>query len=290
MVRIVVWTFWISLSNHTMQTPINPFKLALQNRQPQIGLWLSLADSYATEISAGAGFDWLLIDGEHAPNDLRSLLQQLQTIAGYPGTHPIARVPLGHGHVGEMLIKQYLDLGATTLLIPMVDTAEQARAVVQAARYPQDNGQGGIRGMAGARASRFGRYPRYAHEANAQVCVLVQAESQTALDNLDAIAAVDGVDGVFIGPADLSASMGHVGQLTHPVVQAAITQAISRINRAGKAAGILSADEDLAQQYLELGALFVAVGLDASLLARHTSALAARFKATPTTPTRAGVY
>jgi 4-hydroxy-2-oxoheptanedioate aldolase len=198
MVRIVVWTFWISLFNHTMQTPINPFKLALQNRQPQIGLWLSLADSYATEISAGAGFDWLLIDGEHAPNDLRSLLQQLQTIAGYPGTQPIARVPLGHGHVGEMLIKQYLDLGATTLLVPMVDTAEQAKAVVRAARYPQDDGQGGIRGMAGARASHFGRYPRYAHEANAQVCVLVQAESQTALDNLDAIAAVDGVDGVFI--------------------------------------------------------------------------------------------
>ncbi len=296
MVRIVVWTFWISLFNHTMQTPINPFKLALQNKQAQIGLWLSLADSYATEISAGAGFDWLLIDGEHAPNDLRSLLQQLQTIAGYPGTHPIARVPLGHGHVGEMLIKQYLDLGATTLLIPMVDTAEQAKAVVRAARYPQDNddrgrsGGGGIRGMAGARASRFGRYPRYAIEANAQVCVLVQAESQTALDNLDAIAAVDGVDGVFIGPADLSASMGYVGQLTHPAVQAAILDAIARINRAGKAAGILSADEDLAQQYLELGALFVAVGLDASLLARHTNALAARFKATPTSPARAGMY
>ena len=273
-----------------MQLPINPFKLALQNKQAQIGLWLSLADSYATEISAGAGFDWLLIDGEHAPNDLRSILQQLQTIAAYPGTHPIARLPLGHGHVGEMLIKQYLDLGVTTLLVPMVDTAEQAKAVVRAARYPQDNGQGGIRGMAGARASRFGRYPSYAHEANAQVCILVQAETQTALNNLDAIAAVDGVDGVFIGPADLSASMGYVGQFAHPVVQAAILDAIARINRAGKAAGILSADEGLAKHYLELGALFVAVGLDASLLARHTSALAARFKAMPTAPARAGVY
>ncbi|MGB4116175.1 MAG: aldolase/citrate lyase family protein [Polaromonas sp.] len=279
-----------------MQTPINTFKLALQNKQPQIGLWLSLADSYATEISAGAGFDWLLIDGEHAPNDLRSILQQLQTIAAYPGTHPIARVPLGHGHVGEMLIKQYLDLGVTTLLVPMVDTAEQAKAVVRAARYPQDDdhmgrsGGGGIRGMASARASRFGRYPDYAHEANAQVCILVQAETQTALDNLDAIAAVDGVDGVFIGPADLSASMGYVGQFAHPVVQAAILDAIARINRAGKAAGILSADEGLAKHYLELGALFVAVGLDASLLARHTSALAARFKAMPTAPASAGVY
>jgi 4-hydroxy-2-oxoheptanedioate aldolase len=273
-----------------MQTPINPFKLALQNRQVQIGLWLSLADGYAADICAGAGFDWLLIDGEHAPNDLRRVLQQLQTIAAYPATHPIARLPLGHGHVGEMLIKQYLDLGVTTLLVPMVDTAEQAKAVVRAARYPQDDGQGGIRGMAGTRASRFGRYPRYAHEANAQVCVLVQAETQTALDNLDAIAAVDGVDGVFIGPADLSASMGFVGQPTHPTVQAAITDAMARINRAGKAAGILWADEALAKHYLELGALFVAVGLDANLLARHTSALAARFKALPKSLPAGSVY
>lgn len=264
-----------------MQTPINPFKLALQNKQPQIGLWLGLADAYSTEICAGAGFDWLLLDGEHAPNDLRSLLQQLQTIAGYPGVNSIARVPMGHGHVGEMLIKQYLDLGATTLLVPMVDTPEQAQALVRAVRYPQDDderGKGGIRGMAGARASRFGRYPNYAMEANAQVCLLVQAESQAALDNLDAIAAVEGVDGVFIGPADLSASMGYVGQLTHPQVLAAIENAIARINRAGKAAGILTTDETLANRYLELGALFVAVGLDTSLLARHTSALLQRFK------------
>ena len=273
-----------------MQTPINAFKLALQNKQAQIGLWLSLADSYATEISAGAGFDWLLIDGEHAPNDLRSVLQQLQTIAAYPNTHPVARLPMGHGHVGEMLVKQYLDLGATTLMIPMVDTADQARALVRAARYPQDDDKGGIRGMAGARASRFGRYPLYAHEANAQVCVLVQAETQTALDNLDEIAAVDGVDGVFIGPADLSASMGYVGQLTHPVVQAAIVEAIARINKAGKAAGILATDEVLAKQHLELGALFVAVGLDASLLARHSSALAARFKAPQKTLSAASLY
>ncbi len=262
-----------------MQTPINPFKLALKNKQPQIGLWLGLCDAYATEICAGAGFDWLLIDGEHAPNDLRSTLQQLQAIAGYPGVHAIARVPMGHGHVGEMLIKQYLDLGATTLLVPMVDTTEQAEAVVRAARYPESNGKGGIRGMGGARGSRFGRYPNYAHEANAQVCVLVQAETQTALNNLEAIAQVQGVDGIFIGPADLSASMGHPGNLTHPEVLAAIASAIARINAAGKAAGILSADEALAQQYLDLGALFVAVGLDTNLLVRHTSALASRFKA-----------
>lgn len=266
-----------------MQLPINLFKQALQHKQPQIGLWLSLADGYATEISAGAGFDWLLIDGEHAPNDLRSVLQQLQTIAAYPGSRPVARLSMGHGHVGEMLVKQYLDLGVTTLLIPMVDTAEQARALVRAARYPQYDAQGtnigGIRGMAGARASRWGRYPAYAHEANAQVCLLVQAETQTALDNLDAIAATDGVDGVFIGPADLSASLGHVANPGHPDVQVAIESAINRIVKAGKAAGILTTDEKLARHYMALGCTFVAVGLDTNLLVRHTSALAASFKA-----------
>lgn len=261
-----------------MQTPVNIFKQALQNKQAQIGLWMGLADSYGAEICAGAGFDWLLIDAEHAPNDLRSVLQQLQAVAAYPGSQPVVRLPMGHGHVGEMLVKQYLDLGAPTLLIPMVDTAEQATALVRAARYPQDDGGGGIRGMAGARASRFGRYSNYAREANAQMCLLVQAESQTALDNLDAIAAVDGVDGVFIGPADLSASMGYVGQLTHPKVLDAIEDAITRVNRAGKAAGILTTDETLAKHYLALGALFVAVGLDTNLLVRHTTALVARFK------------
>lgn len=278
-----------------MQTPINTFKQALANKEAQIGLWLSLADPYATEICAGAGFDWVLVDGEHAPNDLRSLLAQLQAIAPYP-SHPIARVPMGHGHVGEMLIKQYLDVGVQTLLVPMVDTAQQAAALVRATRYPQacgaEGGVGGIRGMAGARASRWGRYPNYAKEANAQICLLVQAETQTALDNLDAIAATEGVDGVFIGPADLSASMGHVGDSGHPEVQAAIEDAIKRIIKAGKAAGILTPDEALARHYLSLGVTFAAVGLDTSLLVRHTSALAARFKSPAATsePVKGKVY
>jgi 4-hydroxy-2-oxoheptanedioate aldolase len=266
-----------------MKTPVNTFKQALAEKRAQIGLWLGLASAYSTEICAGAGFDWLLIDGEHAPNDINSILAQLQVIAGYPGSHPIARVPMGHGHVGEALIKQYLDIGVQTLLVPMVDTAEQAAALVRASRYPQTDAQGkavgGIRGMGGARASRWGRYPQYAHEANAQVCLLVQAETQTALDNLDAIAAVDGVDGVFIGPADLSASLGHVGNPGHPEVQAAIESAIARILKAGKAPGILTSDEQLARHYIALGATFVAVGLDTQLLVRHTSALAASFKA-----------
>ncbi len=266
-----------------MQTPVNAFKQAIAQKQTQIGLWLGLASPYSTEICAGAGFDWLLIDGEHAPNDINSILAQLQVIAAYPGSHAMARVPMGHGHVGEALIKQYLDIGVQTLLVPMVDTPEQAAALVRASRYPQFDAQGkdigGIRGMGGARASRWGRYPQYAHEANAQVCLLVQAETQLALDNLDAIAAVDGVDGVFIGPADLSASMGHVGNPAHPEVQAAIESAIARILKAGKAPGILTTDEQLARHYIALGATFVAVGLDTQLLVRHTSALAASFKA-----------
>ena len=257
-----------------MQSPVNPFKKALQEKRAQIGLWMGLADHYTAEICAGAGFDWLLIDGEHAPNDLRTILQQAQVIAGYPGTHAIARLPVGHGNVGTALIKQYLDLGIQSLLVPMVDTPEQAAALVQATRYPPQ----GIRGMGGARASRWGRFPNYGKEANAQVCLLVQAETRVALDNLDAIVATEGIDGVFIGPADLSASLGHVGNLGHPEVQSTIDDAIRRIVKGGKAAGILTPDEALARHYLELGATFVAVGLDNNLLARATSQLAAKFK------------
>jgi 4-hydroxy-2-oxoheptanedioate aldolase len=268
-----------------MQTPINVFKQKLQSPTAQIGLWLSLASAYSTEICAGAGFDWLLIDGEHAPNDLDRILAQLQTIAAYP-SQAVGRVPVGD----TALIKQYLDLGLQTLLVPMVDTPEQAAALVQACRYPQDDdssggqgGKGGIRGMAGARASRWGRYPNYAKEANAQVCLLVQVESRLALTNLDAIAATEGVDGVFIGPADLSASMGHVGNAGHPEVQAAIEDAIVRILKAGKAPGILTTDAALAQHYIRLGVRFIAVGLDTSLLLRATDALLRQFK-TPATP------
>lgn len=263
-----------------MHTPANPFKRALQNRQAQIGFWLNLANPYSTEICAGAGFDWLLIDGEHSPNDLRSILAQLHVIAGYPGSHPVARIPVGD----TALIKQYLDLGIQSLLVPMVDTPEQAQALVQACRYPPD----GIRGVAGSRAARWGRYPNYASEANAQVCLLVQTETRLALSNLDAIVATEGVDGVFIGPADLSASMGHLGNPGHAEVQAAIKDAIGRITRAGKAAGILTADTALAHQYLALGATFVAVGLDTQILVRGTSALLAQFKGAGAAPVAAG--
>lgn len=258
-----------------MLTPHNTFKQALRERRPQIGLWMGLASAYTAEICALAGFDWLVIDGEHAPNDLRSIQAQLQTLAAYPASHPVTRVPIGE----TALIKQYLDLGAQNILVPMVDTPEQAVQLVQAMRYPQDDGLGGIRGMAGARASRWGHYADYFKRANEEVCLIVQVESLAGLKNLDAIAATPGVDGVFIGPADLSASMGHVGNAAHPEVQAAIADALARILKAGKAPGILTPDRTLAAQYLAMGAVFVAVGLDTQILMRQTTELAAHFKA-----------
>ena len=256
-----------------MHTPTNTFKAALAAKQAQIGFWLSLASPYSTEICAAAGFDWLLIDGEHGPMDLNTKLMQLQVIAAYPKTHAVVRVT-DHS---ISRIKQVLDLGAQTVLVPMVDTAEQAAALVAAMRYPQDDGLGGIRGMAGGRASRWGQYTDYYQAANREVCLLVQVETVEGLRNLDAIAGTPGVDGVFIGPADLSASMGHVGNAGHPEVQAAIDQAIGQIVAAGKAPGILTVDNTLAQHYLSLGAQFVAVGLDTQVLMKHASGLANAF-------------
>jgi 4-hydroxy-2-oxoheptanedioate aldolase len=254
-----------------MHTPENTFKRALACRQAQIGLWVGLANAYSAEICAGAGFDWLLIDGEHAPNDVRSMLAQLQAVAPY-ASHPVARPPIGD----TALIKQYLDLGVQSLLVPMVETAEQAAELVRATRYPPE----GVRGVGSAlaRASRWNRIPGYVDESNNEICLLVQAESTTALKNLATIAAVGGVDGVFIGPADLSASMGHRGNPSHPDVMQAIDDAIATVIAAGKAAGILATDRSLAQRYLDLGCSFVAVGVDAIMLAQATSALASHFK------------
>ncbi|CAI8707320.1 4-hydroxy-2-oxoheptanedioate aldolase [Pseudomonas donghuensis] len=254
-----------------MDMPINRFKQRLQRGEAQIGLWLGLAEPYCAELAANAGFDWLLIDGEHAPNDLRGMLGQLQAIAPYPA-QAIIRPVIGD----TALIKQVLDIGAQTLLVPMVESAEQARQLVRAMHYPP-NGVRGV-GSALARASRWNSIPGYLDQADEQMCLLVQIESLEGLQNLDAIAAVEGVDGVFIGPADLSASMGYRGNPGHPEVQAAIEQAIGQIQKAGKAAGILSADEALARRYLELGAGFVAVGVDTTVLMRGLQGLAGTFK------------
>ena len=260
-----------------MQTPLNTFKKAMHDGQAQIGLWVGLADGYAAEILAGVGYDWLLLDGEHAPNDVRSVLAQLQAMssawAALPHrTQPVVRLPVGE----TSLIKQYLDIGAQTLLIPMVDTAEQAAQLAQAMRYPPE----GIRGMGSAlaRASRWQAHPNYIHEANAQACLLVQAETVEAMKNLDAIAATPGVDGVFIGPADLSASMGFPGQPNHPDVQAAIADGVARILKAGKAPGILATTEEQARKWLEAGVLFVAVGVDTMVLTAAAKALLTRYR------------
>ena len=254
-----------------MQTPLNAFKLAIAKPGVRIGMWIALADPYAAELCATAGFDWLLLDGEHGPYDLRSMLAVLQAVAPY-SSHPVVRVP----HGDATLIKQVLEIGATTLLVPMVESAEQARSLVRAMRYPPD----GIRGVGSglARSSRWSSYPQYLHEANQRVSLLVQVETLVGLEQLDAIAAVDGVDGVFIGPADLAASMGFLGQTSHVEVRSAIENGIARILAAGKAPGILATDESLARRYIELGARFVAVGVDATMLAHATRALAARFQ------------
>lgn len=249
----------------------NPFKQALARGETQIGLWLSLAQPYTTEVCATAGFEWLLIDGEHAPNDVRSTLAQLQAAAAY-GSHPVVRVVQGDA----ALMKQMLDIGVQTLLVPMVDTAQQARALVAATRYPPE----GIRGVgaAVARASRWALRANYLDIANDEVCLLVQAESTLALKNLEELCAVEGVDGVFIGPADLAASMGHRGHADHPAVQAAIDDAMRCIVASGKAAGTLTSDPALARKYLALGARFVAVGIDVTLLAQATRGLARAFE------------
>ena len=264
-----------------MQTPTNPFKKALAEKRTQYGLWTSLIGPLSTEICAGAGFDWLLLDGEHTPSDPMALLQQAQVIAGYPGVHAVARVPMGHGYVGQALIKQYLDVGIQTLLVPMVDTPEQARELVRCMRYPPD----GIRGMAATRASGWGRNASYAKEANREVCLLVQVETREGMRNLDAIAAVEGVDGVFIGPSDLSAAFGHVGDPWHPEMQDMIADAFKRIQAAGKAVGILTLDETLAKRHVEMGATFIALGTDTNLMVKATNALAGKFKGAPPAPT-----
>lgn len=260
----------------------NPFKAALAQPAAQIGLWLGLADPYTAELCATAGFDWLLIDGEHGPNDLRSMLGALQAVAAY-AAHPVVRVP----HGDAALIKQVLEIGATTLLVPMVEDAQQARDLVQAMRYPPQ----GIRGVGSglARSSRWGADADYLRTANERMCLLVQVETAAAIARVDEIAAVEGVDGVFIGPADLSASMGHLGQPGHPEVRAAIENAFRRILAAGKAPGILAVDETLARHYIGLGARFVAVGVEATLLAQAARALARHFKEeTPAASAAAG--
>lgn len=252
-----------------MQAPVNDFKQRLSKGERLVGLWCSLPGGYAAEIVAGAGYDWLLFDTEHSPGDPITVLDQLQAVAAYP-VAPVVR-PASNDAV---LIKRFLDVGAQTLLIPYVENADDARRAVAAMLYPPE----GVRGVAGlTRASRFGRVKDYGVNAARDLCLLVQVETRNALDNLERIAEVAGVDGVFIGPSDLAASLGHVGRADHPEVLAAVRDAIARLQRIGKPSGLLTTDPGFARECLALGASFVAVGVDIGLLARSADQLAQAF-------------
>ena len=253
-----------------MNFPPNTFKQALRAGKPLIGLWSSLCSNIAVEVISRSGFDWTLIDTEHAPNELPSVITQLQALIG-SGTVPVVR-PAWNDTV---IIKRLLDSGAHNLLIPYVQTADEARAAVAATRYPPE----GVRGVASVhRSNQFGRIKNYYNDVNKEICVIVQIETPKALANLDAIAAIEGVDALFIGPSDLSASMGFRGQPGHPEVRAAIEDAFRRIRKAGKAPGILAPIEADARHWITHGAVVIAVGGDIALLVKYADELAAKFK------------
>ena len=248
-----------------MEMPVNKFKKAIKSNKLQLGIWSSLSDSMSVEILANTGMDWILLDTEHAPNELPMVFRQLQALDS--GTaHPIVRPPWND----TVMIKRFLDAGAQSLLIPMVQNEEEARRAVAATRYPPH----GVRGYAAAsRASAYAQIDGYVDRCQEELCVLVQIETKTALDNIERIAAVEGVDGIFIGPGDLSADLGYLGKPGHPDVVEIIDAAIARIRACGKPAGILTGDESLAQHFIEQGCLFVAVGSDIGLLTKGAKSL-----------------
>ena len=250
--------------------PPNRFKAALLEGRPQIGLWSSLCSNIVAEILAGSGFDWVLLDTEHAPNEIPGLLSQLQAMVN--GTaEPVVRCAWNDA----VLVKRILDIGARSLLVPFVQNADEARRAVAATRYPPL----GIRGVSVApRANLYGRVPDYHATSHESICVLVQVETAAAMQEIEAIAAVPGVDGIFIGPSDLAADLGHLANANHPDVQSAIARGAARIRAAGKSAGILTADTGAAERYVNWGFNFVAVGSDVGILARGAAALAAQMR------------
>jgi 4-hydroxy-2-oxoheptanedioate aldolase len=252
-----------------MELPKNRFKQALQEKKPQIGIWSSLSSHIVAEVLAHAGFDWVLLDTEHSPNELPMVQSQLHAMTG--GTASAVVRPAWNDMV---LVKRTLDIGAQSLLLPYVQTAEEAQNAVRYTRYPSE----GLRGVAGStRAAGYGRTQDYMKRAHTEICVLVQAETRKSLANLDAIAGVEGVDGIFIGPNDLSADLGYLGNWQHPEVWKVMEDAAKRIRKAGKAPGILVGEAD-GQRCLDAGFLFVAVGADTGMLVRGSDQLAARFK------------
>lgn len=253
-----------------MPAPLNPLKRALNAGETVFGSWLGLGDINAADIMATAGFDFLVLDNEHSPNDLRSTRDQLVALEG-SGTHAVVRPPIGE----TWMIKQMLDIGAQTLLVPMVDSAEQARDLVRACQYPP-HGTRGV-GSALGRASRFTQIADYGATADDQICLIVQVESRAGLAALDDILGVDGVDAVFIGPADLAADMGYISDPMNPKVVSTILDALARIKAGGKAPGILTLDDGFITASMEAGAQFVAVGVDVLMLAHTARNLAAKW-------------
>jgi 4-hydroxy-2-oxoheptanedioate aldolase len=254
-----------------MELPVNHFKHALNAGKLQIGMWCNLCSEYATEVSAGGGMDWLIIDMEHMPIDMFMMMRQLQATMENR-TQPVVRIPWND----MVTVKRVLDAGAQSLLIPMIQTEDEAKNAVAYTRYAPD----GVRGSGGpTRASRFMRIKDYAKKAAGEICVLVQVETRLGIQNLEAIANVPGVDGVFLGPGDLSTDMGHMGNMNHPEVQKVLDEAIVAIKKCGKAPGILTNDEARARHYVDLGAKFITVGSDVAILARGTESLAEKYKA-----------
>lgn len=250
----------------------NPFKAALSQGRPLYGAWLGIPDTSVGEIMAGAGFDWLLVDEEHGPYELRDVMHQLQALAGYP-VAPLVRP----ADADATRLKKLCDIGAQTFIIPMIDTAEQAAAAVDAIYYPP-RGRRGM-GTSLARAARWNAVPGYLEAANPEMCIIVQAETASAIENLPSIVDTDGVDGVFFGPSDLSASMGYPGNPGHADVASAIHDGIRRVRKAGKHAGLLCLDETSVAQFVDSGANFVGVGVDTLLLGNAARQLAARYRA-----------
>jgi len=248
----------------------NTFKQALHKGTRQLGAFMALADSTAAELMATTGFDWLLIDGEHGPNDIKSIMGQLQSLAAYP-VNPVVRLP-DHN---EANIKRALDIGAQSLLIPMVDSAEQAGQLAQAVRFPPK----GIRGLGGGltRATRWGSFPDYFEKADDNVCLILQIESLEGVANLDAITQTEGVDAIFVGPADLAAAMGYIGQPAHPEVRRVVEDAIQRIHALGKPVGVYCADPKQLASYQQMGASFFLIAADTLLLKGAANSLLGRF-------------